>query len=231
MTSSPSGDAGRGAPATAADRVSATDSVRRREVARLADERQRGLLERALVQLGVPADHAAAQRVEQGLQRDALGLQPVLAAVGVRSTRTSASILPLGVSSAARQPVPGASAVDVVGELAVEERGDVAAGEGEAPAVGAIDDRGRPRAIEYRHAFDRCNFSLRLNFEFVRSASSAIEDYAKAIYALEQRAAGPVSTNALAERLGVTAGVGVGDGPAARRAGPRVATSPTAASS
>jgi DtxR family Mn-dependent transcriptional regulator len=35
--------------------------------------------------------------------------------------------------------------------------------------------------------------------------SSAVEDYAKAIYALEQRE-GAVSTNALAERLGVTAG-------------------------
>jgi DtxR family transcriptional regulator, Mn-dependent transcriptional regulator len=35
--------------------------------------------------------------------------------------------------------------------------------------------------------------------------SSAIEDYAKAIYALERRGAGPVSTNALAHRLDVTA--------------------------
>ncbi len=35
--------------------------------------------------------------------------------------------------------------------------------------------------------------------------SSAIEDYAKAIYALELRAGEAVSTNALAERLGVTA--------------------------
>lgn len=34
--------------------------------------------------------------------------------------------------------------------------------------------------------------------------SSAIEDYAKAIYALERRGAEPVSTTALAERLGVT---------------------------
>jgi DtxR family Mn-dependent transcriptional regulator len=34
--------------------------------------------------------------------------------------------------------------------------------------------------------------------------SSAIEDYAKAIYALERRADEPVSTTALAERLGVT---------------------------
>jgi DtxR family Mn-dependent transcriptional regulator len=33
--------------------------------------------------------------------------------------------------------------------------------------------------------------------------SEAIEDYAKAIYAIEDRAPGPVSTNALAERLGV----------------------------
>jgi DtxR family Mn-dependent transcriptional regulator len=35
--------------------------------------------------------------------------------------------------------------------------------------------------------------------------SSAIEDYAKAIYALERRGEEAVSTNALAERLGVTA--------------------------
>src|SRR5213079_1148024 len=35
--------------------------------------------------------------------------------------------------------------------------------------------------------------------------SSAVEDYAKAIYALERRGEGAVSTNALADRLGVTA--------------------------
>jgi DtxR family Mn-dependent transcriptional regulator len=35
--------------------------------------------------------------------------------------------------------------------------------------------------------------------------SSAVEDYAKAIYALQQRSSGAVSTNALADRLGVTA--------------------------
>ena len=35
--------------------------------------------------------------------------------------------------------------------------------------------------------------------------SSAVEDYTKAIYALEHRGGQPVSTNALAERLGVTA--------------------------
>jgi DtxR family Mn-dependent transcriptional regulator len=37
-------------------------------------------------------------------------------------------------------------------------------------------------------------------------ASEAIEDYAKAIYSLERRCGGPVSTNDLAARLGVTAG-------------------------
>jgi DtxR family Mn-dependent transcriptional regulator len=41
---------------------------------------------------------------------------------------------------------------------------------------------------------------------FVESVTSAVEDYAKAIYALEQRGAGAVTTNALAERLGVSAG-------------------------
>src|SRR3954470_23153784 len=41
---------------------------------------------------------------------------------------------------------------------------------------------------------------------FVESVTSAVEDYAKAIYALERRCDGAVSTNALAERLGVSAG-------------------------
>ena len=36
--------------------------------------------------------------------------------------------------------------------------------------------------------------------------TSAVEDYTKAIYALERRESEPVTTNALAERLGVTAG-------------------------
>jgi DtxR family Mn-dependent transcriptional regulator len=37
-------------------------------------------------------------------------------------------------------------------------------------------------------------------------ASSAVEDYLKAVYALETRIEGPVPTNALADRLGVTPG-------------------------
>src|SRR5579884_2391350 len=38
------------------------------------------------------------------------------------------------------------------------------------------------------------------------SRTSAVEDYTKAIYALERRGSEPVTTNALADRLGVTAG-------------------------
>ncbi|MEA2472966.1 MAG: DtxR family transcriptional regulator, Mn-dependent transcriptional regulator [Thermoleophilaceae bacterium] len=37
-----------------------------------------------------------------------------------------------------------------------------------------------------------------------REISHAVEDYAKAIYVLQERAGGPVTNNALAERLGVT---------------------------
>ena len=37
----------------------------------------------------------------------------------------------------------------------------------------------------------------------VHPPSEAVEDYAKAIYSLQRRSAGPVTTNALAERLGV----------------------------
>ncbi len=36
--------------------------------------------------------------------------------------------------------------------------------------------------------------------------SAAVEDYSKAIFSLESRSDGPVSTNALAERLGITPG-------------------------
>lgn len=39
-----------------------------------------------------------------------------------------------------------------------------------------------------------------------RTTSTAIEDYAKALYALGARTGGPVPTNAIAERLGITAG-------------------------
>jgi DtxR family Mn-dependent transcriptional regulator len=38
------------------------------------------------------------------------------------------------------------------------------------------------------------------------ASSPAVEDYSKAIYALQARGDGPVSTTALAERLGITSG-------------------------
>ena len=40
--------------------------------------------------------------------------------------------------------------------------------------------------------------------DFVATRSPAVQDYAKAIYALERRAGEAVTTNALADRLGVT---------------------------
>jgi len=51
--------------------------------------------------------------------------------------------------------------------------------------------------------------------------SSAIEDYAKAIYALELRAGDAVTTNALAERLGVTPGSASVEARPRPSAGPR----------
>ncbi|MDX6671390.1 MAG: DtxR family transcriptional regulator, Mn-dependent transcriptional regulator [Solirubrobacteraceae bacterium] len=48
--------------------------------------------------------------------------------------------------------------------------------------------------------------SIRVGAKTNYEATSAVEDYAKAIYALEERGEGAVSTNALAERLGVTPG-------------------------
>src|SRR5690606_26560857 len=52
----------------------------------------------------------------------------------------------------------------------------------------------------------RTAFSVMAKLMAMDSVSSAVEDYAKAIYALETRGEGAaVSTNAIAERLGVTA--------------------------
>ena len=65
-----------------------------------------------------------------------------------------------------------------------------------------------------------------------REISSAVEDYAKAIYSLEQRArAAPSTTNALAERLGVTAASASAMVKKLDGLGPRHATCPTAACS
>src|SRR5947199_6993559 len=57
-----------------------------------------------------------------------------------------------------------------------------------------------PRYLNFkvRHAIISCVATRQTEF------SPAVEDYAKAIYALQDRCAGAVSTTALAERLGVT---------------------------
>src|SRR4029453_12107483 len=57
-----------------------------------------------------------------------------------------------------------------------------------------------------------------LNVHAPAPASSAVEDYLKAVYALETRLEGPVPTNALAERLRGTARGGSGSRPARSRA-------------
>src|SRR5690606_14785424 len=52
----------------------------------------------------------------------------------------------------------------------------------------------------------RTSFSVTAKLVLMESVTSAVEDYAKAIYALERRSeGGAVTTTALAERLGVTA--------------------------
>src|ERR1700754_232391 len=52
--------------------------------------------------------------------------------------------------------------------------------------------------MSFRHAIIQCVATRETEF------SAAVEDYAKAIYALQAREDGAVSTTALAERLGVT---------------------------
>jgi DtxR family Mn-dependent transcriptional regulator len=59
---------------------------------------------------------------------------------------------------------------------------------------------GRRLQIEFRHAI-LCSVVVH-----EREFSPAVEDYAKAIYALEHRSGAPVGTAALAERLDVTPG-------------------------
>src|SRR5581483_2885607 len=67
-----------------------------------------------------------------------------------------------------------------------------------APALGAP----RPRAaLTKKFGMPKLRFVAAM-----KTLSASIQDYAKAVYALEVRAGGAVSTNELAERLGVTPG-------------------------
>jgi hypothetical protein len=103
-----------------------------------ADERQQGLLQRALVQLHLPADAPATDRVEERLQRQALGVQPQLGA-GVDGTQVAEHLALVGQQrrEAARARL---ERLDLVGHLAVEELLGLLAGERELAALGAVDE-------------------------------------------------------------------------------------------
>ena len=138
--------------------------------------------------------------------------------------------------------VPGLERLDLVRDDPVQRGARLGAADREpAAVVRAIEDSGgclhgsedtpRPAGIFGR---SRSKFRCAIIFsvdQVAQRPSPAVEDYAKAIYALERRADdGQVTTNALAERLGVTPGLRVRDGPAARRARASSRTSPTTAS-
>ena len=86
-----------------------------------------------------PADHAAAQRVEEHLQCDALGVEPQLAA-GAQHAQVGEHLALVGqqrrVAAAA-----GRQRLDVVADLAVEHLGRLGPGQGELAARGAVDER------------------------------------------------------------------------------------------
>ena len=105
-----------------------------------ADDRQQPLLERALVQLGVPADRAAAEMVEERLERRALGEQQELVA-GVQDAQVAEH---LALVRQQRRVAAGAGGerLDVVGDLAVEHLGGLPAGERELAELGAVEDAG-----------------------------------------------------------------------------------------
>jgi hypothetical protein len=103
-----------------------------------ADQGQQAALERALVQLAVEAHLEAPQRVEQGLQRGALAEQQQLRA-GVDHAQVGKH-LALVREQRRVAPLAGFERLDVVGQLAVEERLGVGARERELPALGAVDE-------------------------------------------------------------------------------------------
>jgi len=111
-----------------------------------ADQRQQAALERALVQLAVEADLEAPQRVEQRLQRGALAEQQQLR--GGRADLQHAQVgehLALVRQQRRVAPLAGLERLDVVGQLAVEERLGLGARERELPALGPVDESNAPR--------------------------------------------------------------------------------------
>ncbi len=102
-----------------------------------ADQRNEAALERALVQLDVVADAEAPDQVEELLERHAFGVEQQLIA-GVEGPQVTEHLALRGEEGRV-----AALALDqtlhVVGDLALQERLRVAAGEGELAALGAIE--------------------------------------------------------------------------------------------
>jgi len=121
-----------------------------REVARTrdrgrvgADQRKQAALERALVQLDGVADAEAPDHVEQLLQRHAFGVEQQLIA-GVEDPQVPEHLALRGEEGRVAALALG-QPLDVVGDLALQERLRVAAGEGELAALGAIEQPARLR--------------------------------------------------------------------------------------
>ena len=190
-----------------------------------ADQREQAALERALVELDVVADAEAPDHVEQLLQRDALGVEQQLV-TGVEDPQVPEHLALRGQEGRVAALAFGQS-LHIVGDLALQERLRIAAREGELAPLGAIEQParlgehpvvGRER-IGGRHRSEDTDAATPANLtksrfrltiisvmghqELAGARTSAVEDYAKAIYSLERRS-GAVSTNALARRMCVT---------------------------
>ena len=225
--------AGRGAADLAARRVLRDRQRlrRRRRSGVRADERQQAALERALVQLDVPADRAAARAGRTGpaarrARCPASSSSPRVAARGGRPASC-----PCGSAARRSSRCPGRAPRRRwrPGRRGTPARRAPVSGEAARGGCGSTIETGACHRI-LESTRPTPDFSLRLNFEFDAAGHSAVEDYAKAIYALEQRE----RRRGLHQRAGRAPGrdgrLGVGHGQAARRPGSS-ATCPTAASS
>ena len=107
-----------------------------------ADQREQAALERALVQLGAVADAELRQRVEQGLERDALGVEQQLVLGAQHADLGEQAAL---VRQQRRVDAgAGRDGRDVVGEQRVEVGGGVRAADRELAALGAVEQRDAP---------------------------------------------------------------------------------------
>ena len=102
-----------------------------------ADQRDQASLHGALVELDGVADAEAPDHVEQPLEGDAFGVEQQLVA-GVEDPQV-AEHLPLGREERRVAAGAGGERLDVVADLALEERLRVRAGEGELAALGAVE--------------------------------------------------------------------------------------------